>query len=53
MNTPFAEFAKEYSKRLAAAVDELPLDAVEALDEMWLHRHRVARLRKDLKQLVV
>lgn len=32
----FAEFAKDYGQRLAAAVDALPLDAVEALAEALL-----------------
>ena len=45
LNTPFAEFAKDYSKRLAAAVDALPLDAVEALAEAlmvcWKEKRQV------------
>jgi D-sedoheptulose 7-phosphate isomerase len=36
LNTPFTEFAKDYSKRLAAAVDAIPLGAVEALAEALL-----------------
>ena len=32
LKSVFHDFAKDYGQRLAAAVDALPLDAVEALD---------------------
>lgn len=36
MSTGFGPFARDYGQRLAAAVDALPLDAVEALAESLL-----------------